>query len=249
MNIAIIIPALNEEKNIGPLVRETLAQPCLAHGGRVIVVDNGSSDETAIRAGEAGAQVVTEPRTGYGYACAAGSAAAREADILVYLDGDYSSLPSELQHLVGPVLAEHADLVLGSRTIGKIAAGAMPLHQRFGNWLASRLMRHLYQIQVTDLGPYRAIRKQLLDKLEMREMTFGWPTEMMVKCARRDARIVEVPVSYMPRRSGRSKVSGTLKGSVLAAYYIIGVTLRYAGLGAGLLTHAKTIRKWLILLQ
>jgi hypothetical protein len=117
--------------------------------------------------------------------------------------------------------------VLGSRELGHIAAGAMPPHQRFGNWLAASLMRGLYRVQVTDLGPYRAIRRDLLEELDMREMTFGWPTEMMVKVARRGARIHEVPVSYLARTWGRSKVGGTLRGSMLAAYRILSVTLRY----------------------
>jgi hypothetical protein len=144
------------------------------------------------------------------------------------LDGDYSSLPSELNRVLGPVLDGSADLVLGSRVRGDIEPGAMPPHQRFGNWLASSLMRLLYHVEVTDLGPYRAIRADLLLSLGMREMTYGWPTEMMVKAARRKARLLEVPVSFCNRRSGRSKVSGTVSGSVMAAYYILGVTLRYA---------------------
>lgn len=232
MKIAVIIPALNEANNIGDLVRETLAQPVLQSGNQVnsqvIVVDNGSTDETALEAQRAGAQVVEEPRKGYGYACAAGVAAADRAEIVVFLDGDYSSLPSELERVITPFQTEEADLVLGSRVLGHIAAGAMPPHQRFGNWLTSHLMRWIYRIEVTDLGPYRSIRRELLVELQMQEMTFGWPTEMTVKAARRKAHIVEVPVSHMSRRSGQSKVSGTIRGSILAAYYILGVTLRYA---------------------
>ena len=226
--IAVVVPALNEAGNIGALVAELLAQPMLGGDGFVVVVDNGSSDGTGRIAQAAGAQVILEPRRGYGYACAAGSAAAieRGATLIVYIDGDYSSLPAELARVVGPALAGEAELVLGSRTLGAMQAGAMPPHQRFGNWLTSRLMRRLYAIAVTDLGPYRAIRSDLLQALEMREMTFGWPTEMMVKSARRNARIVEVAVSNHARRSGRSKVSGTLRGSVLAAWFILGVTLR-----------------------
>ncbi len=222
---------MNEAKNIGELVQETLAQPVLGDDGYVVVVDNGSRDDTAIVAKTAGAGVVDEPRRGYGYACHAGARYARDADILVFLDGDYSSLPVELDRLVTPLYAGQADLVLGSRTLGRIDPGAMPVHQRLGNWMTSRLMSRLYKIDVTDLGPYRAIRSDLLHDLDMREMTFGWPTEMMVKAARRQARIMEVPVSHMPRRHGNSKVSGTVKGSVLAAYYILGVTLRYAIIG------------------
>ena len=192
MKITVIIPALNEAGNIAGLINESLAQPI----EQVIVVDNGSSDDTAHLAQQAGAQVVSEPRRGYGFACAAGVAAAGDDDILVFLDGDYSSLPGEMMRLVEPLRTGKADLVLGSRPLGHIAAGAMPPHQRFGNWLVSRLMGRLYGIQVTDLGPYRAIRADLLRSLEMQEMTFGWPTEMMVKAAKQGLRIIEVPVSY-----------------------------------------------------
>lgn len=218
-----IIPALNEAGNIGALVAHTLALPVL----EVIVVDNGSTDGTATAAAHAGAVVVAEARRGYGYACAAGCLAA-QGEILVTMDGDGSFLPAEMPRLLAPILAGQADLVLGSRPLGHIAPGAMLVHQRFGNWLAAGLMRALYGLAVTDLGPYRAITKELLDRLQMQEMTYGWPTEMTVKAARARARLCEVPVSYYPRRSGRSKVSGTLSGSVLAAYYILGVTLKYA---------------------
>jgi glycosyltransferase involved in cell wall biosynthesis len=221
--IAVIIPALNEAGNIHHLVTEVLATAPV----KVIVVDNGSTDATADEARAAGAQVLHEPRRGYGYACAAG-AAASEADILVFLDGDYSSLPEELPIILAPILAGEADLVLGSRYRGHIAPGAMPLHQRFGNWLVARLMSWLYGLAITDLGPYRAIRHPLLKSLDMQEMTFGWPTEMMTKAARRGVRIVEVPVSFHKRRMGRSKVSGTVRGTILATWYILGVTLRYA---------------------
>ena len=223
MDVDVIIPALNEAGNIAQLVQEAAAQPV----ARVIVADNGSTDGTGPLAAEAGAHVVTEPRRGYGFACAAGTAAAT-ADVLVFLDGDFSSLPTEMTRLLAPLQQGRADLVLGSRVLGEILPGAMPPHQRFGNWLTSALMRSLYRVPVTDLGPYRAVRRDLLQQLNMQEMTFGWPTEMMVKCARLGVPILEVPVSFAPRRAGQSKVSGTLRGSVLAAYYILGVTLRYA---------------------
>ncbi len=226
MKTAVIIPALNEEGSIAQLVEETWQQAV----DLVIVADNGSTDATAQLAQEKGAYVVSEPRQGYGFACAAGTRAAlqKNADILVYMDGDFSSLPGEIGRLRKPISNGEADLVLGSRALGNIAPGAMLPHQRFGNWLSARLMSRLYDVQVTDLGPFRAIGADLLRRLEMREMTFGWPTEMMVKAARSGGRIVEVPVSWHVRRSGQSKVSGTLKGSFLAAYYILGVTLRYA---------------------
>lgn len=224
--VAVIIPALNEADNIGPLVADVWAQGV----DGVYVVDNGSADATAAIADAAGASVVPEPRRGYGFACAAGVRAARDdgAELLVFIDGDYSSLPAEMGRLLVPLRENSAELVLGSRTLGHIAAGAMPPHQRFGNWLSSRLMSRLYGVNVTDLGPYRAIHADLLAELDMQEMTFGWPTEMMVKVAKRHLRIVELPVSWHVRRSGQSKVSGTLRGSILAAYYILGVTLRYA---------------------
>ena len=226
ISIAVVIPALNEGGNIRALVRE-VRQTVPAH---VVVCDNGSSDNTAAEALAAGAHVVYEARRGYGYACAAGvlEAAALGADVVAFLDGDHSFLPAELPRLLAPILFDRADLVLGSRWLGHIAPGAMPPQQRFGNWLAARLMSALYSIPLTDLGPYRAIRLSLLLSLDMREMTYGYPTEMMVKAARRGARLMEVPVSFHSRRSGRSKVSGTLRGTVLAARYILGVTLQYA---------------------
>ena len=222
--VTVIIPALNEAGNIGKLVYEVRAIAPL----EVIVVDNNSTDSTAEEAREARGKVVIESRRGYGYACAAGVAAAQDADVLVFMDGDYSFSPADLPLLLSPILEGRADLVLGSRELGRIASGAMPPHQRFGNWLVSRLMNLLYGISITDLGPYRAIRRQLLMQLDMQEMTYGWPTEMIVKSARRGARIMEVPVSYQSRRYGHSKVSGTIRGTVLAAWFILGVTFRYA---------------------
>ena len=221
----VIVPALDEGDNIASLVAAISLQPVES----VIVVDNGSSDETAARAAAAGAVVVSEPRRGYGYACAAASKAAlaRGADVLVFIDGDHSSRPEEMSALLQPLLDDHADLVLGSRVRGRIAAGAMLPHQRFGNWLTAALMRRIYGLSVTDLGPYRAIRATLFGRLDMQEMTFGWPTEMTIKCARSGARIVEVPVTWATRKAGRSKVSGTMKGSILAGYHILSVIARY----------------------
>ncbi len=225
VHIAVVIPALDEAGNIATLVEELLPLADL-----VVVADNGSTDDTALRAKEAGAMVVSQPQRGYGFACAAGSAAAVDAgaDVLVYIDGDHSSVPGELGSVIAPIIDDRADLVLGSRLLGDIEPGAMPTHQRFGNRLSALLMRRLYGVTVTDLGPFRAIRAELLADLAMEEMSFGWPTEMMVKCAKRGARIVEVPVSWRLRREGRSKVGGTVVGSVLAARHILGVTFRYA---------------------
>lgn len=225
MTIAVIIPALNEAECIGALVRETFAQPLIQ---RVIVVDNGSTDGTGEVAQRAGAEVVRESRCGYGAACAAGVAAAEGAEVLAFMDADYSFLPQELPRVLAPVLEGRADLSLGSRVLGQVERGAMPLQQIFGNWLSAALIRWLYGVRVTDLGPFRAVRRNEVLALDMREMTYGWPTEMLVKMARRQRRIVEVPVSYHTRRTGESKVSGTLRGSVLAGYRILSATFRYA---------------------
>jgi glycosyltransferase involved in cell wall biosynthesis len=223
-DVTVIIPALNEAGNISQLVQEVRVTAHVT----VIVVDNNSTDATAEEARKAGAKVVFEPRRGYGYACAAGLSEANQADIVVFLDGDYSFSPADLPFLLAPIFEGKADFVLGSRELGHIAHGAMPSHQRFGNWLVSRLMNALYGISITDLGPYRAIRRQILMGLNMQEMTYGWPTEMIVKAARRGVRIVEAPVSYQRRRSGHSKVSGTLRGAILAGWFILLVTFRYA---------------------
>jgi glycosyltransferase involved in cell wall biosynthesis len=224
--VAVIIPARNEEVPLPGVIAE------IPNGATdsVIVVDNGSTDQTADVARQAGALVVSEPRAGYGYACASGVRAAQElgAGILVFLDGDGSFDPDQIPDLLAPLETGMADLVLGSRPAGGMEPGAMPPHARFGNWLVARLMRLLYDLPVTDLGPYRAIRSDLLWRLDMQEMTYGWPTEMMVKAARSGAPIVEVPVRYRLRRGGRSKVSGTLRGTALATYAILFVTLRYA---------------------
>lgn len=222
--IAIIVPALNEAGNIHALVQELAA----SQQAQVIVVDNGSEDATAQEAEAAGARVIYEPRRGYGYACAAGVEAAQSADVLAFIDADYSFLPSELPLILAPILAGEADLVLGARHPHRMEPGAMLFHQRFGNWLGSRLIAALYSLRLNDLGPYRTIRRSTLERFHMREMTYGWPVEMIVKAARSGARIVEVPVSYRNRRAGRSKVSGTIRGTLLAAWFILGTALRYA---------------------
>ena len=224
MEVSLIIPALNEAACIGPLLAELPAGLVQ----QVLVVDNGSTDDTAAAARRAGAQVVGEPRRGYGAACAAGVAAAT-GDVLVFMDGDGSFIPGELDRLLTPIVHGAADLTLGSRLRGGMARGAMPPHQRFGNWLVARLVYLLYDVRLTDLGPFRAVRRDLLAALDMREHTYGWPVEMIVKAARRRARIVELPVSYRPRMAGRSKVGGTVHGTVRATYRILRTTLRYAG--------------------
>lgn len=218
-----IIPALNEAGSIGPLLAE--APVGLLH--EMIVVDNGSTDGTAAVAQAAGALVVTEARRGYGFACAAGLHAAT-GDLLVFMDGDGSFAPAEITSLVDPVRAGVADLVLGSRMLGGMAPGAMPAHQRFGNRLVARVLHTIYGLSLTDLGPFRAIRRDLLLGLKMQERTYGWPVEMMVKAARQKLRIVETPVTYRHRSAGKSKVGGTLRGTVLATYRILHVTARHA---------------------
>jgi glycosyltransferase involved in cell wall biosynthesis len=226
LKTAVILPAHNEEVPLPGVLSEIPAEAV----DLVVVVDNSSTDDTAKAARQAGAVVVAEPRAGYGFACAAGVrfAAEQDAEVLVFLDADGSFDPTQIPDLLAPIRSGQADLVVGSRHAGGMERGAMPPHARFGNRLVALLMRLLYGLQVTDLGPYRAIRADLLAQLAMREMTYGWPVEMMVKAARLGARVVEVPVRYRLRRGGRSKVSGTLRGTILATYYILCVTLRYA---------------------
>jgi glycosyltransferase involved in cell wall biosynthesis len=228
--IAVIIPALNEAGNIRRLLAEVQQLEQTQYRLAIYVVDNGSTDATASEAADAGATVVSQPQRGYGYACAAGVTAAQAdgADLYVFLDGDGSFDPAEMPRLIAPILAGEADMVMGSRPKGGIERGAMPPHQRYGNQLVSRLMGLLYRLEITDLGPYRAVRAAALSRITLREMTFGYPTEMIVKLANQRAKITEVPVRYRRRWSGKSKVSGTIRGTVLATYYILGVTLRYA---------------------
>lgn len=223
MRTSLIIPALNEAECLGRLLEEVP----LGLADEVIVVDNGSSDGTGDIARAAGVIVIEEPRGGYGYACAAGAEAAA-GQVIVFMDGDGSFLPGEMPLLVAPLERGEADLVLGTRLLGGGQKKSMPAHQLFGNQLVTWLLRQRYGLAVTDLGPYRAIRRNLLFALDMQEKTYGWPLEMMVKCAQRRAPIVELPVTYQPRFGGRSKVGGTLRGSGLAAYRYFSVMLRYS---------------------
>jgi glycosyltransferase involved in cell wall biosynthesis len=225
--VAVIIPALDEEDAIGLVLAEI--PPGV---GEVVVVDNGSRDRTAERARAAGARVVAEPRRGYGQACLTGIAAARGADVFVFLDGDHSDHPGQLPEVLAPVLAGEADLVIGSRELGRRGPGAHPLHAVLGTRLCVALMNRLIGTRATDLGPFRAVTAEALRRLDMRDRSFGWTVEMQVKAARRGLRVREVAVDYRAR-VGRSKVSGTLVGSVRAAASILGTIARhYVGTAA-----------------
>ncbi len=224
--IVAVIPALDEASSIARVV-ETLRDQRTVPLRRVVVVDNGSSDGTGEIARRAGAHVVREERRGYGYACLAGILAAEEADVIVLLDGDAADDPDDLSRILGPLLAGEADLVVGSRTSGSREPGSMTPQQVLGNRLAAFLIRLLYGVKVSDLGSFRAIRRSDLLALQMREMTYGWPVEMMVKAIRAGYRYHEVSVRHR-RRIGVSKVGGTLKGSLKAGWYIISTVLRYS---------------------
>ena len=220
--IAVIIPARNEEQAIGRVLSEIPAAV-----SEVIVVDNGSADATAERARSAGARVVSEPKAGYGRACLAGIAAAGEPDVLVFLDGDGSDYPEKLPALVEPILVGEADLVIGSRSLGRRAPGAQPWHAVLGTRLCVGLMNALIRTSATDLGPFRAISSEALRRLDMTDTGFGWTVEMQAKAHRRGLRVREVPVDYRPRL-GRSKISGTLSGSLRAGAKILTTILRHA---------------------
>jgi glycosyltransferase involved in cell wall biosynthesis len=217
--IAAVIPALDEAQSIARVVEGLRAQALLA-SGEIIVVDNGSTDGTGEIARRVGARVVREERRGYGYACLAGVLAADD-------DGDAADDPEDLPRVLEPLLAGEADLVVGSRALGSRAKGSMTWQQVFGNHLAAFLMHALYGVRVSDVGPFRTIRRDHLLALEMREMTYGWPSEMIVKSARAGYHYCEVPVSYH-RRLGASKVGGTVVGSLEVGWRIISTILRYS---------------------
>jgi glycosyltransferase involved in cell wall biosynthesis len=224
-SVSVVIPALNEEEPIADVVRG-----CVASGipAEVIVVDNGSTDRTADRATEAGARVVPAPR-GYGNACAAGVAAVSpECDIIVFLDGDGSDCPELMDQLVRPILDGTHDFVIGSRTRGEREAGSMNAQQVFAGHLAGWLIRPLYGVKYTDMCPFRAICRDALAKLGMKEQTYGWNLEMQMRAARAGLRILEVPVSHRCRTGGESKVSGTLRGTFVAGTRILATLLRVA---------------------
>ncbi|MBI3303717.1 MAG: glycosyltransferase family 2 protein [Deltaproteobacteria bacterium] len=224
--IAVLIPALNEEAAL-PYVLVDLPKDVVEE---VVVIDNGSSDRTAEVARAGGATVLREPRRGYGWACLAGIdyLKAKAPDIVVFLDADYSDHPEELPTVVRPIVAEGYDLVIGSRTKGEAEPGALLFQSHVGNALATFLIRLLYGFTYSDLGPFRAMRFPALLGLGMTDRTYGWNVEMQIKAVRQGLRITEVPVRYRQRAGGESKVSGTLKGTLLAGYKILWTVLRYA---------------------
>ena len=224
VKLSLIIPALNEEESL-PFVLSELPWSSLHE---VIVVDNGSQDRTAEVAASHGALVVHEPQLGYGAACLAGVLAAPEADILIFLDADGSFDAQEIALLIDPIERGEAELVLGSRLAGRREPGAMPLHGVFGNWLVAMAISRLAGISLTDLGPFRAIKRDTLQRLRMEERTYGWPSEMIVKAVQHGVPIREVPVRYRRRHGGQSKVSGTWRGTLGASYRILKVTMKYA---------------------
>lgn len=225
MDVAVVIPVLNEAVSL-PRVLGDL--PAL-EGMRVVVSDNGSTDGSPEVAAGLGARVVHAPRRGYGSACLAGLAALEEAppEVVVFLDGDYSDHPEELPLLLAPIAQGRAELVIGSRVLGRAEPGALLPQARMGNWLATRLIRLFYGHRYTDLGPFRAVTWEALGKLEMTDPDFGWTVEMQVKALRRGLRVAEVPVSYR-RRVGVSKITGTVAGTVRAGHKILWTVVRHA---------------------
>ncbi|MDX1909879.1 MAG: glycosyltransferase family 2 protein [Saprospiraceae bacterium] len=226
--IDVLIPAWNEEKAL-PLVLKNLPKDRVR---QIIVCDNGSTDKTTEVAKAAGAIVVSQPERGYGNACLAGMRylenlpPSEQPEIVVFIDGDFSDFPEELPAIIAPILEEGKDLVIGSRRLGGMEAGAMTFPQRFGNWLAPAMIRLFYGYRFSDLGPFRAIRWEALKNMGMRDKNFGWTVEMQVRAAKMKLRCAEVPVRYRKRAAGHSKVSGTIKGTVLAGWKIITTIFR-----------------------
>jgi glycosyltransferase involved in cell wall biosynthesis len=221
-NIGVVIPALNEERAIGKVIADIPAWV-----DRIVVVDNGSRDRTAEVARAHGATAINEKERGYGAACQTGLAALSDADVIVFLDGDYSDYPDEMAAIVDPILAGECDFVVGSRRGAGVRQGALTPQQRFGNWLACRLMRLIWRTDYTDLGPFRAIDAGALRRLGMQDRNYGWTIEMQIKAALAGLKIREVEVGYRPR-IGLSKVSGTVKGSIGAGVKILGTIARFA---------------------
>jgi glycosyltransferase involved in cell wall biosynthesis len=222
VRVSVIIPTYNEAQAIG----RVLADLPRGVATEVIVVDSNSTDGTPEIAAKMGARVFQEPRRGYGRACLTGLANANCPDVVVFLDGDYSDRPSELPILLAPIIEDRADIAIGSRLGTNRNSGALPWHQSFGNRLAAGLIRVLYGVKISDLGPFRAVRANVLRALGLEEATYGWAVEIILKGAVAGFRIVEVPVSYHPR-IGKSKISGTIKGTLGAAWFILSRIVRY----------------------
>ena len=225
-DIKVVIPANNEEQSIG-LVVQDIPKHLVSE---VVVVNNASTDRTREAAEAAGATVLDEPTPGYGRACLKGinylNQEGKRPDVLVFLDGDYSDYPEEMEQVVAPILNEGMDMVIGSRALGQREGGSMTFPQVFGNWLATTLMRIFYGVRFTDLGPFRAIRFDKLLEINMVDQTYGWTVEMQVKAARHKLKSTEVAVNYK-KRIGVSKVSGTIKGTVMAGYKILWTIFKY----------------------
>lgn len=225
--IVVIIPAMNEEKSIGKVINEIPKDLV----NEVVVGNNNSSDQTAVVAKAAGATVLDEERPGYGWACLKGmdyvAQLQEKPDIIVFLDGDYSDYPEQLRDVVKPIIEDDIDLVIGSRALGNREKGSMTFPQRFGNWLATRLMRLFYRAKFTDLGPFRAIKYDKLLEIGMVDKTYGWTVEMQIKAVKKKLTYKEVPVDYK-NRIGKSKVSGTVKGTIMAGYKIIWLIFKYS---------------------
>jgi glycosyltransferase involved in cell wall biosynthesis len=222
VRVSVIIPTHNEAQAIERVLADLPSDLTT----EVIVVDSNSNDGTPEIAANMGARVIQEPRRGYGRACLTGLASANAPDVVVFLDGDYSDRPSELPILLAPIMENRADITLGSRLGKHRSPNALPWHAVFGNRLAARLIRSLYSLKISDLGPFRAGRAHVLRALALEETTYGWAVEMILKAALAGFRVVEVPVSYYPR-IGKSKISGTLKGTVGAAWFILSLIVRY----------------------
>ena len=222
MRVSVIIPTHNEAQAIKRVIADLPSDLTT----EVIVVDSNSTDGTPEIAAKMGARVIPEPRRGYGRACLTGMAAANSPDVIVFLDGDYSDRPSELPILLAPIIEGRADITLGSRLRERSSTGALPWHQVFGNRLAASLIRLFYGLKISDLGPFRAGRADVLHALALEETTYGWAVEMILKGALAGFRVVEVPVSYYPR-IGKSKISGTLKGTLGAGWFILSLIVRY----------------------
>ncbi|TDT43831.1 glycosyltransferase involved in cell wall biosynthesis [Maribacter spongiicola] len=225
-DIKVIIPAFNEADSIAHVINEIPKSV-----SEVIVVNNNSTDDTVKNAEAAGATVLTETRKGYGYACLKGldyvASTSKKPDIIVFIDGDYSDYPEELDKIVAPILENDIDFVVGARTKSLREEGSMTPQQIFGNWLATFLMRLFFGAKFTDLGPFRAIKYEKLKELNMEDKTYGWTVEMQLKVLKKKMTYTEVPVRYK-RRIGISKVSGTVKGSIFAGIKILGWIFKYS---------------------